>query len=169
MRSILTYVNFLATPGPFEYFGQKQGSSESQCFLDEGGTGCESVLGVLDEQVPRLYGGTIFGWVWHPGGVWQGFESKGSAFKNLCRIFLTPKFRNFDPLNWQIFFFFIYGSSVRVMAVQKIGCFWVDRWIVDLRHEGSTILMQCHLGICRGPFYLPKATFLEFLWLMVFS
>ena len=55
------------------------------------------------------------------------------------------------------------------MAVRKIGRFWVDRQIVDLRHEGSTILMQCHLGICRGPFYLPKATFQEFLRLTVFS
>ena len=54
------------------------------------------------------------------------------------------------------------------MAVQKIGRFWVDRRIVDLRHEGSTILTQCHLGICRGPFYLPKATFREFLRLTVF-
>ena len=49
------------------------------------------------------------------------------------------------------------------MAVRKIGRFWVDRRIVDLHHEGLTILMQCHLGICRGPFYLPKATFREFV------
>ena len=30
---------FLVTPGPFEYFGQNQGSSESQCFLNEGAMG----------------------------------------------------------------------------------------------------------------------------------
>ena len=58
---------FLATPGLFKYFGQKQGSSESQCFLDEGAMGRQSVLGVLGGQVPRLYGGTIFGGVRHPG------------------------------------------------------------------------------------------------------
>ena len=170
---------FLATPGPFEYFGQKQGSSESQCLLDEGATGCQSVLGVLGGQIPRLYGGTIFGGVRHPGGIWWGFESKGSASENLCRIFLTPQISEFWPINWHrcvticrsgvpYFFFFFYASGLRAMAVRKIGHFWVDRRIVDLHHEGSTILMQCHLGICRGPFYLPKATFWEFLRLTVF-
>ena len=65
--------------------------------------------------------------------------------------------------------FFFYGSSVQAMAVQKIGRFGVNRQIIDLCHEGLAILTQCHLGICRGPFYLPKATFWEFLQLMVFS
>ena len=51
---------FLATPGLFEYFGQNQGSLESQCFLDEGAMGGESVLRVVGGQVPRLYGGTFF-------------------------------------------------------------------------------------------------------------
>ena len=84
---------FLATPGPFEYFGQKQGSSESRCFLDEGAMGHQSVLGVLGGQVPRLYGGTIFGGVQHPGGVWQGFESKGFCFrKSLSNFFDPPNF-----------------------------------------------------------------------------
>ena len=52
---------FLATPGPFEYFDQNLGSSENQFFLNEGATGHQSILGVLGGQVPRLYGGTIFG------------------------------------------------------------------------------------------------------------
>ena len=95
MKSILTYVNFWRLQGCSSYFGQKQGSSESQCFLDEGATGRQSVLGVLGGQVPRLYGGTIFGGIRHPGGVWQGFESKGSASENLCRIFLTPQISEF--------------------------------------------------------------------------
>ena len=86
---------FLATPGLFEYFGQKQGSSESQCFLDEGATGRQSVLGFVGGQVPRLYGGTIFGGMRHPGDVWRGFESEGSASENLCRIFLTPQMWGF--------------------------------------------------------------------------
>ena len=87
----------MATPGQFEYFGQNQGSSESQCFLDEGATGRQSVLGFVGGQVPRLYGGTIFGGggVPHPGGVWRGFESKGSASENLCPIFLTPQISQF--------------------------------------------------------------------------
>ena len=86
---------FLATPGPFEYFGQNHGSSESQYFLNEGAMGHQSVLGVLGGQVPRLYGGTIFMGVQHPGRVWQGFESKGSIFENLCRIFLTSQILEF--------------------------------------------------------------------------
>ena len=49
------------------------------------------------------------------------------------------------------------------MAIQKIGSFWADRQIINLRHEGLTILMQCYLGICRGTFYLPKATFQVFV------
>ena len=55
------------------------------------------------------------------------------------------------------------------MAIQKIGRFGADRRIVDLWHKGSTISTQCYLEICRGPFYLPKATFQEFVQLTVFS
>ena len=130
--------------------------------------------GCLGGQVPRLYGGTIFRGVRHPRGVWQAFESKGSAFENLCPIFLTPQISEFWPINWHrcvticnlkycIFKFFFYGSGLRAMAIRKICRFWADRQIIDLRHEGSTILMQCNLGICRGPFYLPKTTFQEFV------
>ena len=117
--------------------------------------------------------------VQHPRGVWWGFEYKGSIFQNLCRIFLTPP--NFGILTHKLaqvcnymrsgipYFFFFHGSGLRAMVVRKICHFWVDRRIIDLRHEESTILMQCYLGICRGPFYLPKATFQEFLRLTVFS
>ena len=52
---------FLATPGPFEYFEQNLRSLENQFFLDEGATKLQQGLGVLGGQVPRLYGGTIFG------------------------------------------------------------------------------------------------------------
>ena len=51
----------LATPGPFEYFGQNWVSSENQSFLDEGATGLRCDLGVLGSQITRLYDGTIFG------------------------------------------------------------------------------------------------------------
>ena len=51
----------LATPGPFEYFGQNWVSSENQSFLDEGVTGLRCDLGVLGSQITRLYHGTIFG------------------------------------------------------------------------------------------------------------
>ena len=50
----------LATPGPFEYFGQNPRPSENQSFLNEGVTRLQQDLGVLGWQVPRLYGGTIF-------------------------------------------------------------------------------------------------------------
>ena len=53
----------LATPGPFEYFGQNWVSSENQSFLHEGATGLQSDLGVLDGQMTRLHDGTIFGGV----------------------------------------------------------------------------------------------------------
>ena len=51
----------MATPGPFEYFGQNWVSSENQSFLDEGATGLQCDLGVLGSQITRLYDGTILG------------------------------------------------------------------------------------------------------------
>ena len=35
--------------------------SENQFFLDEGAMGLQSVSGFVGGQIPRLYGGTIFG------------------------------------------------------------------------------------------------------------
>ena len=55
----------LATPGLFEYLGQKPWGSENQSFLDEGATRLRRGFGVLGGQVPRLYGGTIFWGVRH--------------------------------------------------------------------------------------------------------
>ena len=84
---------FLATPGPFEYFGQKQGSSESQCLLHEGATGHQSVLGVLGGQVPRLYGGTIFGGGATPWGHLAGLRVRKFRFrKSLSNFFDPPNF-----------------------------------------------------------------------------
>ena len=42
---------------------QKKMPSENQFFLDEGATRLQRGIGVLGGQVPRLYGGTIFGGV----------------------------------------------------------------------------------------------------------
>ena len=39
--------------------------SENQFFLGEGARGHQSILGVVGGQIPRLYGGTIFGGVQH--------------------------------------------------------------------------------------------------------
>ena len=52
---------------------QKKMPSENQFFLDEGVTRLRMRLGgVLGGQVPRLYGGTIFGGVRHTWGVQRG-------------------------------------------------------------------------------------------------
>ena len=66
----------MATPGPFEYFGQNWVSSENQSFLDEGVTGLRCDLGVLGSQITRLYDGTIFG-----GGVMHLRGSRGLSKK----------------------------------------------------------------------------------------
>ena len=42
---------------------QKKMPSENRFFLDEGVTRLQRGIGVLGGQVPRLYGGTIFGGV----------------------------------------------------------------------------------------------------------
>ena len=70
----------LATPGPFEYLGQKPRGSENQSFLDEGVMRLWWGLGVLGGQVPRLYGGTILGGMQHTWCVWQGIEHKFCFF-----------------------------------------------------------------------------------------
>ena len=72
----------LATPGPFEYLGQNPRCLENQFFLDEGVTRLGRAWGggVLGRQIPRLYGGTIFGGMGHTWGVWQGIEHESFVF-----------------------------------------------------------------------------------------
>ena len=67
----------MATPGPFEYFGENWVSSENQSFLDEGATGLQCDLGVLGSQIARLYDGTILG----GGGVKHLRGSRGPLKK----------------------------------------------------------------------------------------
>ena len=45
LLSLLKFCQLLATPGPFEYFGQNWVSSENQSFLDEGAMGLRMRLG----------------------------------------------------------------------------------------------------------------------------
>ena len=66
----------MATPGPFEYFGQNWVSSENQSFVDEGAMGLRCDLGVLGSQITRLYDATIFG-----GGVTHLRGSRGPSKK----------------------------------------------------------------------------------------
>ena len=47
---------------------QKKMPSENQFFLDKGAMGHQSVSGFIGGQVPRLYGGTIFGGGCNTGG-----------------------------------------------------------------------------------------------------
>ena len=58
---------------------QKKVPSENQFFLDEGVMGHQSVLGFVGGQVPRLYGGTIFG-----GGVTHLGGPVGHRTQNVC-------------------------------------------------------------------------------------
>ena len=71
----------MATPGPFEYLCQNIGVSENQFFLDEGAAALSQGLRVLGGQMAGLYGGIIFEGVRDTWGLWQGFESEGSAFR----------------------------------------------------------------------------------------
>ena len=69
---ILKYVNFWRLQGHLSNLTKKKMPSENQFFLDEGATRLRQGLGVLGGQVPRLYGGTIFGGgathLGHPAG-----------------------------------------------------------------------------------------------------
>ena len=55
---------------------QKKMPSENQFFLDEGVTGLRQSLGILGGQVPRLYGGTIFGGADTLGASGGAFSAK---------------------------------------------------------------------------------------------
>ena len=65
---------------------QKKMPSENRFFLNEGVTRLQQGLGGggLGGQIPRLYGGTIFGRVQHTWGVRQGIERKSSVFWHIC-------------------------------------------------------------------------------------
>ena len=71
---------FLAIQGLFEYIGQNPRSSENQFFLDKGVIRLQQGLGVLGGQVPRLYGGTIFGGCNTLRGVQWGIKTKALFF-----------------------------------------------------------------------------------------
>ena len=70
--------------GTVQVICQKKMPSENQFSLDEGVMGHQSVLGFVGGQVPRLYGGTIFGGVRHTYGVQRGIEWKMSVFPHIC-------------------------------------------------------------------------------------
>ena len=53
--------------------------SENQFFLDEGAMRLQGGLGILGGQVPRLYGGTIFG-----GGVTHLGRPVGHLAQKFC-------------------------------------------------------------------------------------
>ena len=63
---------------------QKKMPSENQFFFNEGVTKLRQGLGVLGGQVPRLYGGTIFGGVQHTWGIRWGIEHESSIFLHIC-------------------------------------------------------------------------------------
>ena len=55
---------------------QKKMPSENLFFLDEGAMGLRRGVRILGGQVPRLYGGTIFGEVRHTWGIRRVFSAK---------------------------------------------------------------------------------------------
>ena len=62
---------------------QKKMPSENQFFLDEGAMGLQSVSGFVGGQIPRLYGGTIF------GGVCDTLRGSSRAYNAKCPFFHT--------------------------------------------------------------------------------
>ena len=72
---------------------QKKMPSENQFFLDEGAMGHQSVLGFVGGQVPRLYGGTIFG-----GGVTHLGGPAGHRMQNVCFSTHLRQLRGYSAL-----------------------------------------------------------------------
>ena len=139
--------------------------------------GASKCLGVVGGQVPRLYGGTIFRGGATPSERLVGLRVQRFHFwKSLSNFFDPPNFGilthklaqmcNYMKSGIPLFFFFFWVWSPSYGCSKNLP--FLGRQIVNLHHEGSTILMQCHLEICRGLFYLLKATFQEFLQLTVF-
>ena len=67
--------------------------SENQFFLDEGAMGLQSVSGVVGGQIPRLYGGTIFG-----GGATHLGGPAGHRTQNVCFSTHLPQLREYSVL-----------------------------------------------------------------------
>ena len=82
-----------------------------------------SRLGVLGGQMAGLYGGTIFGAVRDTWGLWQGFESEGSAFR------------------W---FFDTFAAAYRVLGIDRFHQASVHRCT-----PGSSTHFGLHFWICH--------------------
>ena len=78
----------------------KTGVFRKSMFTPWRSDGASKWLGGLGGQVPRLYGGTIFGGGVTPSGHLAGIRVQRFRFLNLCRIFLTPQMWGFWPINW---------------------------------------------------------------------
>ena len=81
---ILKYINFWLLQGCSSTLGKIKRSSENQFFSRWRSDKASMRLGVLGGQVPRLYGGTIFGEVRHTWGIQQGIEHEDSVFWHIC-------------------------------------------------------------------------------------
>ena len=81
---ILKYVNFWLLQGLLSILGKIGCLQKINFFLGEGVTMLQWGLGVLGGQIPRLYGGTIFGGCDTLRGVQQGIKNEGSSFWHIC-------------------------------------------------------------------------------------
>ena len=105
--------------------------------------------------------------IWHLLTILHHFDNLTSFWQ--FDVFLTFwHLFNLNHLSPSQGYFFM-GLVSELWPFEKLAVFGPTDKSLILRHEGLTILMQCHLGICRGPFYLPKATFWGFVRLTVFS
>ena len=180
-RSILTYVNFWWLQGNSSTWAKIRGLQKVNVFLMKEQWGVKVFWGVLGGQVPRLYGGTIFRGGMTPWGCLVGLRVQRFHFsKSLSNFFYPP---NFGILTHKLaqmcnymksgipFFFFIYftGSVSELWPFEKFAIFGpTDKsWIYTMK--GQQFWCNVIWEFCRGPFYLPKATFWEFVWLTVFS
>ena len=147
----------LATPGPFEYSGQNNRCSENQFILNEGVTRLWWGLGVLGGQVPRPYGGTIFG-----GCDTLGVSSR--ALNTKVPFFLThlQQLRGYSALTD-----LVKNQSTGVDWGTLHTLVWIFEYVTDWPFPGALsadflristfqkspeILEQCILGILTHKF-----------------
>ena len=84
---ILKYVNFWLLQGHSSTLGKILGLQKINFFSMKERQGFDEALGVLGGQVPGLYGGIIFGGMWHTWGSGRALKMKVSFFDT----FATPK------------------------------------------------------------------------------
>ena len=115
-------------------------------------------------------------WISHRLAVWWAVKCRFLRCQKILQIFTRWVLDILaHKLAWMCQYMWIYGAffylfffGVPSLRYSRSSNFAKIK-IVHLRHEGSMIEVQCELVICRGPFYLAKDTFWEFLPFTVLS